>query len=47
MQKEYWLIDVTELNNSWRLPREITDSNCKVIHRFSEEINSKTTDKKS
>lgn len=36
MMKEYWLIDVTDLNNSWRLPKEIKDSNCKIVHKFIE-----------
>lgn len=36
MEKEFWLIDVTNLNNSWRLPQEIIDSNCKIVHKFKE-----------
>lgn len=27
--KEYWVIDVTDMNNEWRLEEEILNSNCK------------------
>lgn len=31
--KELWLVDVTKINNSWRLKAEIEESNCKIVER--------------
>ena len=38
MKQEYLLIDITKLNNSWRLRDEIKDSNCKIVSEFSNEF---------
>lgn len=37
-RREYWLIDVTNLNNSWRLIQEIKDSNCNIEKKFIEKV---------
>lgn len=42
MTKEIWIIDVTNLNNSWRLPKEIKMSNCKIIGKYKEVENVQT-----
>ncbi len=31
MIAKYWVVDITDLNNSWRLKQEIKDSNCKIV----------------